>query len=134
MDEAFDEWKQQSRGFIGKTRYGYGRFFDDWSERDLVSMIHRDRNHPSIVFWSIGNEIGEQGARNGGEMAKRLSDIAHREDPTRPTVSACNSPAAALRTGFADVLDVMGINYNIKPFYDTIKERNLVASETASAL
>ena len=135
MDESFDEWKQTNRGgqFVGKTRFGYGRFFDDWSERDLVSMIHRDRNHPSIVFWSIGNEIGEQGSPNGGAMAKRLSDIAHREDPTRPTVSACNSPAAALRTGFADALDVMGINYNIVPFYDSIKGRNLVGSETASA-
>ena len=62
MDEAFDEWKR------GKTRNGYGRFFDEWSERDLVSMLHRDRNHPSIVLWSIGNEIPEQGASNGGNV------------------------------------------------------------------
>ncbi len=96
MDESFDEWKQ------GKTPFGYGRFFDDWSERDLVSMIHRDRNHPSIIMWSIGNEIPEQRSRNGGAMAKRLSDIAHREDPTRFTVSACNQPANAVRSGFAD--------------------------------
>ncbi len=134
MDEAFDEWKR------GKTRYGYGRFFDDWSERDLVAMIHRDRNHPSIVMWSIGNEIPEQSPPRGqqtgpgAEMAMRLSDIAHREDPTRPTTSACNSPGPAISTGFADALGVMGINYNIRPFYDSIKGRNLVASETASAL
>ncbi len=126
------------RTTIGERHsYGYGRFFDDWSERDLVAMIHRDRNHPSIVFWSIGNEIREQSpprSTNGGAMAKRLSDIAHREDPTRPTVSACNSPEPHCETGFADALDVMGINYNIRPFYDSIKGRNLVASETASAL
>jgi beta-galactosidase len=127
MDESFDEWKRS------KTKYGYGRFFDDWSERDLVSMIHRDRNHPSVVMWSIGNEIPEQSARNGGEMAKRLSDIAHREDPTRPTVSACNQPANAARTGFADALGVFGINYNIKQ-YDVQKGHILIASETASAL
>ena len=68
MDEAFDEWKRN------KTPHGYGRFFDEWSERDIVSMLHRDRNHPSIVLWSIGNEIPEQGARNAREMAQRLSD------------------------------------------------------------
>jgi beta-galactosidase len=130
MDESFDEWKNSK-----VKPYGYGRFFDDWSERDITAMIHRDRNHPSIVMWSIGNEIPEQGARNGGEMAKRLSDIAHREDPTRPTVSACNNPNSAVRTGFADALDVMGINYNIHN-YDTdhTNGRKLIASETASAL
>ena len=96
MDEAFDEWKNS------KTPRGYGRFFDEWSERDIVSMLRRDRNHPSIVLWSIGNEIPEQRARNGGEMARRLSDFCHRtEDPTRLTTSACNSPVDANRTGFA---------------------------------
>jgi beta-galactosidase len=84
-------------------------------------------------MWSIGNEIPEQSSRNGGEMAKRLSDIAHREDPTRPTVSACNQPANAVRTGFADALGVFGINYNIRQ-YDVQKGHVLVASETASAL
>ena len=110
MDESFDEWKRP------KTPMGYGRFFDEWSERDLTSMIHRDRNHPSVVMWSIGNEIPEQSARNGGTMAKRLSDIATREDPTRPTVSACNQPANAARSGFADALGVFGINYNIRQY------------------
>ena len=107
MDEAFDEWKQ------GKTPHGYGRFFDDWSEGDLMRMIDRDRNHPCVVMWSIGNEIPEQRSAKRGEMAKRLSDIAHKVDPSRPTVSACNNPNDAVRTGFADALDVMGINYNI---------------------
>ena len=127
MDEAFDEWKSN------KTSHGYGRFFDAWSERDLVSMLHRDRNHPCIILWSIGNEINEQGAKNGYEMSKRLADICHREDPTRPVTSACNNPWAALQTGYAKPLDVLGINYNIGSYRDK-SGKNLVASETASAL
>jgi beta-galactosidase len=127
MDEAFDEWK------FAKTQFGYGRFFDDWSEPDMVAMIRRDRNHPSIVMWSIGNEIPEQSSKNGGEMAKRLSEIAHREDPSRPTVSACNVPSGAVKNGFADALDVFGINYHIND-YDVNKGKTMVGSETASAL
>ena len=100
MDEAFDEWKQS------KTMYGYGRFFDEWSERDLTDMIHRDRNHPSIILWSIGNEIPEQESADAYEMSKRLADICHREDPTRPVTSACNTLDAAVKSGFSKPLDV----------------------------
>ena len=128
MDEAFDEWK------AGKTQHGYSRFFDQWSEPDLVSMLHRDRNHPCVVMWSIGNEIPEQGAANGYAMSKRLVDICHREDPTRPTVSACNDSGGADRTGFAKPLDVFGINYSIGAYQQFKGRYALVASETASAL
>ncbi len=128
MDEAFDEWKHS------KTPRGYGRFFDEWSERDIVSMLRRDRNHPSIVLWSIGNEIPEQDAANGYEMSKRLVDICRREDPTRLTTSACNSPGGANRTGFARPLGVFGINYNIGAYRQFKDRYNLIGSETASAL
>ncbi len=128
MDEAFDEWK------LGKTPHGYGRFFDEWSERDLASMVDRDRNHPCIVLWSIGNEIPEQGARNAYEMSKRLVDICRREDPTRPTTSACNSPGDANRTGFAKPLGVVGINYNIGAYRQFKGKYYLIGSETSSAL
>jgi beta-galactosidase len=127
MDEAFDEWKQN------KTALGYGRFFDQWSERDIVSMLHRDRNHPCIVMWSIGNEIPEQGAKNGGAMAKRLSDFCHREDPTRFVTSACSNPGGAVQSGFANALDVFGINYNTA-WYDREPQRARIGSETSSAL
>jgi beta-galactosidase len=128
MDEAFDEWMRS------KTMYGYGRFFSEWSERDVADMVRRDRNHPSIILWSIGNEIPEQDNSNAFEMSKRLVDICHREDPTRPVTSGCNSPEAAVRTGFSKPLDVFGINYNME-FYKTEKGKaKLLGSETTSAV
>ncbi len=127
MDEAFDEWKQN------KTRFGYGQFFDEWSERDIADMVRRDRNHPSVVMWSIGNEIEEQGnAENGEKMAARLAAICRREDPTRPVTSAMNSPNEALKTGFAKPLDLFGVNYNI-PTYERVRSLGKTyASETSS--
>jgi beta-galactosidase len=129
MDEAFDEWQKN------KTQYGYGRFFPQWSDTDLRSMLRRDRNHPCVVLWSIGNEIPEQGdAREGRRQARRLADICHEEDPTRPVTSACNNSTGAVRSGYADALDVLGINYSINQ-YDTWKgQRPLIGSETSSTV
>jgi beta-galactosidase len=128
MDEAFDEWKKD------KTLNGYGQFFDEWSERDLTDMICRDRNHPGIILWSIGNEIPEQGNANAYEMSKRLVDICHREDPTRPVTSGCNLAESADKNGFLKPLDVVGINYQL-PLYQTFKGKaKLIGSETASAV
>jgi len=128
MDEAFDEWKRN------KTMFGYGRFFDEWSERDLTDMILRDRNHPSIILWSIGNEIPEQNNANAYEISKRLVEICHREDPTRPVTSGCNTPAEALKSDFSKPLDVLGVNYQL-PFYQSLHGKaTLIASETASAV
>jgi beta-galactosidase len=131
MDEAFDEWKH------GKTKLGYGRFFDAWSERDITSMVDRDRNHPSIVLWSIGNEIPEQGdTKNGQAMAQRLTDLVHREDPTRPTTSALSNANGAVKTGFAKALGVFGVNYSINFYTDARVHGHvpMIGSETASAL
>ena len=129
MDEIFDEWIIPKSGI----KYGYKRFFDEWSERDLVSMIRRDRNHPSVILWSIGNEIKEQAAPQGGAMAQRLADICHREDPTRLVTSGVNKMGQAVANGFTKALDVVGMNY-FAAEYQKQKGQLLVASETSSAL
>ena len=105
MDESFDMWH------IAKVPNGYSKYFDQWSERDLRDMARRDRNHPSIILWSIGNEIPEQKSPDGWKEAKRLTDFFHEEDPTRPTTSAMNDWADAIRNHFADNVDIKGFNY-----------------------
>jgi beta-galactosidase len=108
MDEAFDEWK------IGKTTYGYNKYFDEWSQRDLTAMLHRDRNHPSIVMWSVGNEVREQPRQGEHEVLRKLVETCHREDPTRPATQGCDNIAAdrgSTTQEFLELLDIVGYNY-----------------------
>ncbi len=108
MAEAFDEWT------IGKVPEGYHQYFAEWSERDVTDFVHRDRNHPSIVLWSAGNEIGEQVTPEGVEVLRRLLDIFHREDPTRPVTTGNDNIAADGRPAtlaFLNALDIVGYNY-----------------------
>jgi len=108
MDEAFDEWT------AGKTLGGYHRFFNDWSQRDLVDFIHRDRNHPCVVLWSAGNEIQEQVLPAGADVLRPLVETFHREDPTRPVTAACDKLFAqpiGAPAEFPALLDVVGYNY-----------------------
>ncbi|MFH1214462.1 MAG: beta-galactosidase GalB, partial [Candidatus Neomarinimicrobiota bacterium] len=104
MDEAFDMWAMK------KNPLDFHLIFPEWHEQDLRSMVRRDRNCPSVIIWSIGNEVGEQYTdEEGRAVAKRLRDITKDEDPTRPTTSAMNwaKPYMPL----PDVLDVISLNY-----------------------
>jgi beta-galactosidase len=108
MDEVFDEWTH------GKVQNGYNKYFEEWSQIDLVDFIHRDRNHPSVVMWSAGNEIGEQSIDGGHEILKPLIDTFHREDNTRPVTTGNDHIAADGRTAtipFLNMLDIVGYNY-----------------------
>ena len=105
IEEAFDEWR------IAKMENGYHRFFDEWAELDLTDMIRRDRNHPSVIMWSIGNEIPEQKTTEGAATARFLHDICHRADPSRKTTAGFNYPYEAIENGLADAVDIPGWNY-----------------------
>lgn len=108
QNEIFDVWK------AGKVKYDYATYFDQWSQHDLVNFIHRDRNHPSVVMWSAGNEIGEQRQPQGHEVLRALIETFHREDTTRPVTTGNDQIAADGRPAtlqFLNMLDIVGYNY-----------------------
>lgn len=148
LDEVFDSW------YARKTDLDFHLLFEDWHEADLRSMIRRDRNHPSIILWGVGNEVGEQYTEDeGAEIARRLVAIAHDEDPTRPVTAAMNY--AKPHMPMPSTLDVIGINYQgegirqepefegtdrirTPPQYPLFREQHprtpILGTETASAL
>jgi beta-galactosidase len=131
MDEAFDMW-----GMV-KVKNGHGKYFAEWSERDLRDMIRRDRNHPSVVMWSIGNEILEQAKEDGWKEAKRLTGICHEEDPTRPVTAGFNQPENAIKNKLADEVDIPGFNYGVRLYAKILADHpgwTIVGAETASCV
>ncbi len=152
IDEAFDMWR------VPKRPCDYSRYFDDWWQRDVKAMIQRDRNHPSVVMYSTGNEIPERDGRSGGfELAETLADYFKANDPTRPVTNALSnvSPEAVVNgiganllkntdqtyfaratEAFAKPLDVVGYNYMPERFeidHAYFPERVFCATETAPA-
>jgi len=133
MDEAFDRWKEP------KKDNDYHRYFKDWWKRDLTSMIKRDRNHPSVIIWSVGNEIPERGTEAGYKIRKKLVDTVKSIDTTRPVSEGiCNFwkepllPWDATIPAF-EALDVAGYNYELEKYIEdhkTFPNRVIVGTES----
>ncbi|ANH81382.1 beta-galactosidase [Niabella ginsenosidivorans] len=131
MAESFDEWETP------KMKNGYHLFFKDWAEKDLVNLVHHYRNNPSVVLWSIGNEIPDQGTARGRELAKYLQDICHREDPTRPVTQGMDNMPAALANGMAQLMDIPGFNYRTFLYqkdFPELPQQLLLGTETVSTV
>ena len=130
MDELTDTWTWP------KKENGYATLFDEWAEKDLVAMIRRDRNHPSVILWSIGNECGEQGDPTRWWIPQMLTDICHREDPTRLTTAGNDNPWAASQP-YAATIDVYGFNYKPHLYEEFVRNhpgQPVIGSETASCI
>lgn len=131
MAESFDCWKDP------KVKNGYNRFWDEWWKKDIYNLIMNHRNHPSIVLWSVGNEIPEQWKEEGAERYAALVRWCHTLDPTRMVTCGMDNPDADIKCGFAQQADVPGFNYRTHRYEDCIKllpQGFVLGSETASTL
>lgn len=132
MLEPFDDW-----GFRPKCKNGYGSIFNEWAERDMVNMVRHYRNNPSVVMWSVGNEVPSQWGPDGVAELNFLQDIVHREDPTRPVTCGMDQVKAVVNNGFAAALDVPGFNYRVHLYdeaYPKLPQNVLLGSETTSTV
>lgn len=132
MVEPFDDW-----GFRPKSENGYGTLFNDWAERDVVNMVKNYRNNPSVVIWSIGNEVPSQWGPDGISELLFLQDIVHREDPTRPVTNGMDQFDAVINNGFAASVDIPGFNYKVNRYEEAIPklpQNLLLGTETASTV
>lgn len=131
MDEVFDMWKKS------KSEYDYSIYWDEWHKRDLEDFIKRDRNHASVMIWSIGNEIGEQGDSTGVPITKELAAIVRSLDKTRPVTTANNQIAPWNNLINSNALDLIGYNYSHEKFVNFPTDypgKKFIATETTSAL
>ena len=131
MAESFDMW------IYPKCKNGYARFFKEWSDRDIENLVLANRNHPAIVMWSIGNEIPEQGDKKGVDIINRLQGLCHKLDPSRPVTQGMDRIDNALQSGFAQAMEVPGMNYRLHKYqkaFETLKHGFLLGSETTSTV
>ena len=131
MAESFDMW------VYPKCKNGYARFYKEWWQRDVQNLVLSNRLHPSIVMWSIGNEIPEQGMKDGNRMTREMQDFVHNFDKTRPVTAGMDRIDNALATGYAQVLDIPGMNYRTQKYkmaYEKLRHGFVLGSETASTI
>ena len=131
MAESFDMW------IYPKCKNGYARDFHEWAMKDITNLVLNHRNHPSIVMWSIGNEIPEQGSEEGRQISIRLQGLCHSLDPTRPVTQGMDHAEKSIAGGFAQAMDVPGFNYRVHKYSNNIKQLPqgfLLGSETASTV
>lgn len=132
MVEPFDDW-----GFRPKSPNGYGSVFNEWAERDITNMVENYRNNPSVVMWSIGNEVPSQWGPDGLKELTMLQDLVHSLDPTRPVTCGMDQIRAVLDNGFAAALDIPGFNYKPQHYdkaYEKLPQKLILGSETASTV
>lgn len=131
MAESFDMW------IYPKCKNGYAKFFKEWSDKDITNLVMHHRNHPSIIMWSIGNEIPEQWSEEGRQISEHLQNLCHQYDPSRPVTQGMDKAEAALKSGFAQTMDVPGFNYRVHKYHNNITQLPqgfLLGSETASTV
>jgi beta-galactosidase len=134
MDEVFDVWSKK------KTEFDYALDWNEWHIKDLQDFIKRDRNHPSVIIWSIGNELTEQYDKNdpaGTNIANELYAIVRSLDTTRVITAGLNDPDSLNPILKSNGLDIIGYNYNHDKyisFTETYPGKSLIATETTSAL
>ena len=131
MAESFDMW------IYPKCKNGYALNFKEWADKDMENLVLNHRNHPSIIMWSIGNEIPEQWSEEGRRISEHLQNLCHKFDPTRPVTQGMDRAEDALKSGFAQVMDVPGFNYRVHKYDKNIRQLPkgfLLGSETASTV
>ena len=131
MAESFDGWKEP------KVRNGYGSYWDEWWQQDIRNLVLNHRNHPSIIMWSVGNEIPEQWKPEGVKRYKDLIALCHKYDPSRMVTCGMDQPDGTIWCGFAQVADVPGYNYRVHKYEEMIQrlpQGFILGSETASTV
>ena len=131
MAESFDMW------VYPKCKNGYNLYYKEWWQRDLTNLVLANRLHPSIVMWSIGNEIPEQSGKEGARMCKEMIDLMHQLDSTRLCTSGVDNVDNALRSGFLATLDIPGLNYRVHRYdaaHEGLGNHFILGSETASTI